>query len=325
MENEIIKIDVKSPEYKEALTLHQQIITNGAVAATALYEMCRLLKRMRDEKRYIALGYSDFETYCEEKANIKKRQAHNYISCIEKLGDEFMQSNAIIGVTKLELLTHLNPIDRVEFIEGVDPEDLKELSVTEMKALIDRLQHENGQKGEQLELFAVEKENKDSEIADLYVRLENAEKEKAELEAALAAPKDVAVAEPDPEQVEALVKERTEQLNSEIETLKKTAEEAKAAADKSKETYETKLEKLKKKLDKEKNASDEKVKQLEQQLQTASKADEDLIEFKFYFASTQENLKKFLGVLGRIEDAEKKEKYKGAAVNFLNAILEELK
>lgn len=325
MENEIIKVDVTSPEYNEAIMLHQQIVTNGAVAATALYEMCRLLKRMRDEKLYVALGYSDFETYCEEKANIKKRQAHNYISCIEKLGDSFMQSNAIIGITKLELLTHLNPIDRAEFMEGVEPEDLKELSVPEMKALIDRLQHENGQKGEQLELFAAEKADKQTEVEKLTQKIERIEKEKADLEAALNAPRDVAIAEPDPEQVEALVKKRTEQLNSEIEALKKTAEEATAAADKSKETYENKLEKLKKKLDKEKNASDEKVKQLEQQLQTAGKADEDLIEFKFYFASTQENLKKFLAVLGRIEDTEKKEKFKGAAVNFLNAIMEELK
>lgn len=324
MGNEIVNVDLTSPEYNEAITLHQQIITNGAVAATALYEMCRLLKRMRDGKFYVALGYCDFETYCEEKANIKKRQAYNYISCIEKLGDSFMQSNASIGITKLELLTHLNPIDRVEFMDGIGSEDLKELSVPEMRALIDRLQHENGQKGEQLEFFTSEKEKKDSELADLYARLEKTEKEKAELEATLNAPKDVAIAEPSPEQVEALVKKRTEKLSFEVETLKNEVSEARSAASKSKENYESKLEKLKKKLDKEKNASDEKVKQLEQQLQSASKADEDLIEFKFYFASTQENLKKFLAVLDRIEDAEKKEKYKGAAVNFLNAILEEM-
>lgn len=31
-----------------------------------------------------------------------------------------LQSNANLGVTKLELLTHVNPLDRKEFMEQVD-------------------------------------------------------------------------------------------------------------------------------------------------------------------------------------------------------------
>ncbi len=52
--------------------------------------------------------------------------------------------------------------------------------------------------------------------------------------------------------------------------------------------------------------------------------DEKLIEFKFYFQETQANLKKFLDVINKVDDPEKKAKFKGAAKKFVTAILEEL-
>ena len=63
----------------------------------------------------------------------------------------------------------------------------------------------------------------------------------------------------------------------------------------------------------------------EEQLKTTNKADGALVEFKFYFSGIQENLKKFLAVMDKIEDADKKAKFKGAAVQFLEMTLEELK
>ena len=152
MEKKIIDVTPNevTEAYQEALKLHQEIMANGAIAAQALYEMCRGLKRMRDEKLYVSLGYDDFDTYCVEKANFKKRQAHNYITAYEQLGKEFLQSNAQLGITKLELLTHVPALDRSEFMEN---NDVSELSVSELKKRIEELEYENGLKGEQISML----------------------------------------------------------------------------------------------------------------------------------------------------------------------------
>lgn len=165
MENKIIDVtpDEITPAYSEALRLHQEIMTNGAIAAQALWELCRCLKRMRDEKLYTSLGYSEFEDYCEEKANIKKRQAYNYIKTYEDLGPGFVQSNAQFGITKLELLTHVPALDRAEFVEN---NDISDMSVSDLKKKIEELEQENYMKGEQLSLLqeqAVSTENEETE------------------------------------------------------------------------------------------------------------------------------------------------------------------
>lgn len=199
MANEIIATNASSPEYSAALALHQQIITNGTIAANALLEMCRCLKQMRDDKLYTALGYDDFGVYCEDKANIKSRQAYTYIKIYEELPPAFLQSNASLGVTKLELLTHVNPLDREEFMEQVDAD---KLTVQELKAEIERLKAENCEKGEQLSLFedkakALEKaKTKESmRVTDLEQQLKVLSEKPAE----------VAVREPDPEELDKLV------------------------------------------------------------------------------------------------------------------------
>lgn len=91
----------------EAAKLHAQIMANGQVAASALLEFCKGLKRMRDEKLYTELGFGTFEDYTEKLAGIKSRMAYHYISCYENLGTTFLQSNAQLGITKLTVLSKL--------------------------------------------------------------------------------------------------------------------------------------------------------------------------------------------------------------------------
>lgn len=79
MENNIITQNAGTPEYSAAISLHQQIIVNGRLAAEHLVEMCRCIKQMRDEKLYISLGYEDFGDYCEDMLKIKARQGYSYI------------------------------------------------------------------------------------------------------------------------------------------------------------------------------------------------------------------------------------------------------
>ncbi|MGN0587186.1 MAG: hypothetical protein ACI4JF_07865 [Oscillospiraceae bacterium] len=331
-ENQIITADVNSPEYTTALTLHQQIITNGTIAANALYEMCRCLKQMRDEKLYSALGYDDFGAYCEEKANIKARQAYSYIKTYEDLGKDFLQSNANLGITKLELLTHVNPLDRGDFMEQVD---VGELSVSELKAEIDRLQRENGEKGEQLSML--EERVKDADIKDEKISKLEAdctkltEKNSAlenDIEILRNAPKEVAVEEPDPEEInkrvsEALAKNDKEH-KKEVKALKAQLKEYESNAASIKDGYEKKLKALSDKLDSEKSAAEERVKTLEERLKNANESDKARIEFEFYFSEMQEGIRKFVDVIGRIDDIEKRNKFRAAAEKYIDMIKEEL-
>lgn len=312
MANEIIAANASSPEYSAALALHQQIITNGTIAANALLEMCRCLKQMRDDKLYTALGYDDFGVYCEDKANIKSRQAYTYIKIYEELPPAFLQSNANLGVTKLELLTHVNPLDREEFMEKVD---IGELTVNELKAEIERLKVENCEKGEQLSLFEDKTKSLEKEKRKESMRATNLEQQ---LKVLSEKPAEVAVREPDPEELDKLVQkalaEDKAKHKAEISKLKDKldkSEREKAA--------------LQEQVDGEKNASQEKVKALEEKLKKAeNNANAEQITMKFYLGELQKDLQQISAELEKITDAEKHKKIKGAVKHFLNMALEEI-
>lgn len=326
---EIIKTAAQSPEYSEAIKLHQEIMANGTVAAQALYEMCRCLKQMKDGKLYTVLGYDDFDSYCEQMAHIKSRQAANYISVYEKLGKEFLQSNANLGITKLELLTHVNAFDRQDFVEQTDVENL---SVNKLDEEIERLKIKNGEMVDQLNMFQNENEElkkrpegsaeRIKELESRIKELENIDKQvndklAAKLEAETAKadelerkvkelesrPTEVAVQNPDPKEVEKQVKAAERKLEKEY---RERAEKDRAE-----------IERLTSENDSLKSAKDK----LSERLEGASSADKALIEFEFYFKQMQEDLKGFVSVLERVEDTEKKEKFRAAAEKYLNMVL----
>ena len=76
---------ILSEQYKTAAELNQKIIIAAQMAQQNLYSMCRMLKQMRDDKLYKELGYQNFEDYCEQEVGMKRRNAYNYISIIEKV------------------------------------------------------------------------------------------------------------------------------------------------------------------------------------------------------------------------------------------------
>ncbi len=312
MANEIIATNASSPEYSAALALHQQIITNGTIAANALLEMCRCLKQMRDDKLYTALGYDDFGVYCEDKANIKSRQAYTYIKIYEELPPAFLQSNASLGVTKLELLTHVNPLDREEFMEQVDAD---KLTVQELKAEIERLKAENCEKGEQLSLFEDKTKSLEKEKRKESMRTTDLEQQ---LKVLSEKPAEVAVREPDPEELDKLVQkalaEDKVKHNAEISKLKDKLDKS-----------ERERAALQEQVDGAESASQKKVKALEEKLKKAeNNADAEQITMKFYLGELQKDLQQISVELGKITDAEKRKKIKGAVVHFLNLVLEEI-
>lgn len=134
----------------EAERLHQNILAHAQVAAESLWMCCKELKTMRDTKLYESLGFDKFSDYTQHALNLKERQAYNYISTYEKLGERFLQSNATLGITKLTELAQLPPMIRDEVVEN---NDIASMSVSEIKKLVS----ENDQKGEQISMLEEKK------------------------------------------------------------------------------------------------------------------------------------------------------------------------
>lgn len=128
---------ILSEQYKTAAELNQKIIFAAQMAQQNLFDMCRMLKQMRDDKLYKELGYQNFEEYCEQEVGMKRRNAYNYISIIEKT--ENVQSIAHFGMTKLSLLASLSEAQQDEIQQTVDLEDI---SVRKLKEEIARLKKE---------------------------------------------------------------------------------------------------------------------------------------------------------------------------------------
>lgn len=131
---------IVSNDYIKAKDLDRKIKVSAQLAQQSLYDMCMSFKEMRDSKLYKELGYQNFEEYCEIETEFKIRQVYNYISIVEKLSQNCVQSIAQIGMTKLTLLTTIPEETRTEIIENTD---LEKTSVRELKAKISELQETN--------------------------------------------------------------------------------------------------------------------------------------------------------------------------------------
>lgn len=132
-----MELAVNKNEFQEAYELNQRIIAAAQMAQKSLYEMCVLLKQMRDGKQYKVLGYYSFEDYCEEEVGMNRRNAYRYIAVIENIKN--VTSMSQIGMTKLSLLASLSESQQEEIQQTVNVEDV---SVRELKAEIARLKEE---------------------------------------------------------------------------------------------------------------------------------------------------------------------------------------
>lgn len=317
-----------TPEVATALETHNAIISSLENAANALVSLCRNLKHMRDTKGFTALGFEKFEDYTENACNIKKRQAYNYIQSYERLGSDFMQSNAQLGITKLLLLTEVCAVDRADFVEE---NDLEGMSVAEVKKLV----AQNNDRGEQIDLLEEKLSSALDEIKELKDR-----------------PVDVAVEQPSEADIKKLVDKRTaeiqtefaekekalkadykqklsaakqkaqekadaEKLKANVEKLKAVAEARSSAINEAKEEFKSKLEK----------AEQEKAEAMKQAEQMAAKldknADADLVTASLYFTEAQKQLDNFFNSVKKIEasNPERAEKLKAVAQTQLNSYI----
>lgn len=262
--NEIITAEAGEntlPAATRAVQITERIRANGRTAVNAVCAIGKDLRTMKTDKLYTELGYAEFEEYAEKEFDLKRRQTYQYISVYEKLGEEFVQSNAQLGITKLALLATANPEDRAEVMES---KDVQGMTTRELEDLLNKFK----QQGEQLSFL----QEKNTELEGKVKELESAPKDV-----------DVAVKEvpvPDKETEEQL-KKKTQELisanaeknsiekelnavNAELEMYKKSSADMKK---KIAEEVEKGIEKEKKKISKE-------LKEAELSLRTARAAAE---------------------------------------------------
>lgn len=296
------------PAATRAIQITERIRANGRTAVNAVCAIGKDLRTMKIDNLYTELGYTDFETYAEKEFDLRRRQAYQYISVFERLGEEFVQSNAQLGITKLSLLAMANPEDRAEVMET---EDVKGMTTRQLEELLDKYK----QQGEQLSMLQEEKEELSKEKTDnsrmihaLEQKIKELEERNTELENS---PKEVAVQEvqvPDKKTEKELkdtkkeLKEREKELREAEERIKKLEDMSSIEASAVKAEYEGKILELQKKL------------------QTAEKPAEnsDKSNFKAMLASAYKELTGLIEYISTSEPEDRKT-YMQAAYKILNA------
>jgi len=323
--SEIINIEATDVTaiYEDALQTHQRILANGEICARSLYEVCKDLKKMRDEKLYEQLGYDTFDNYCEGMAGIKSRMAYNYISTYERLGPSVLQSNANLGITKLELIAGMNPVERAE---GLYDGTFENMSVSEIKELIKK----SKEMGEQIDLLKEqldEAQSTDNVSEDCNESADNTEVEDLKEEIELLNEK---LDEKD-KQHEQELKDLREELEEEYKSrnavesdnsteVQKQIDEAVAVA--KKETEKEVKAKYKEKEQKQNN----KIKELEDAIASAdtdkktlekqlSLSDTKSAKAMVYIQAIQDNFNSLFALVDEM-DAEQQGKFKGAVLKL---------
>lgn len=311
---------------EEAYSVHQRILTNGKIVQSALIDMCRDLKIMRDDNLFTELGYDTFEDYSEQACGIKSRQAHSYISAYEKLGESYIEENAGLGITKLELISQISSYEREEFLES---NDVEELSTRELKKQVDEFKSRIEQLIFNLNNAENENEELTQQIRDMQDSMDNAE-----------IPDVIATVEPDPDIISEAVNKAVEQEKAQnAQAIEKLKNKLKSEKDKNKLLSDSKEKEIKeakskavadanKKIDEllaKNKATDEKLQQALKAAKAAN-ADEDVTAIRFLFSNLQATANEIREHLAKIQvkDSEQSEKLTAVMKKILNSIAESI-
>ena len=291
-------------QHEQAVKLHNKIMASASLAQQSLWEMCKNLKEMRDSKLYKALGYKNFEDYCEKEVGMKRRNVYNYISIVEKINTENVQPVAQIGIKKLSLLATLSSEQQTEVAEKVN---LEETTYKDLKAEIDKLKQENKAYADRYSDVIEENGKLKHTCLEVTTERNRLEKENEELRNR---PIDVAVVdrpiENDPKFKEIVRSLERENMKRNEELEQQYREDEKA---------------VRKMLEKEKQQAlselrEEYEKKLSEQPKTEP-VDEDKLKFKIYLTSTFDMLNRLTEFTSQHNDPIYKEKIK----QLLNSVL----
>lgn len=306
-----------SEQHKQAIELHQKIIVSANLAQQNIWDMCNGLKTMRDNKLYKELGYQNFEDYCENEVGMKRSNAYNYISIVEKINPENVQTFGQISKSKLMLLATISEPEQAEIAEKLD---LENTTVKQLKAEIEKLKVEKSNLNDEKENlqnsnnylktdFKEVCQNK-AEVDRLLTKEQNRNSElEAKIKELESRPIEVAVAEPSDnerrlnETIKALERENIkhydeleeEYRNNEKIVRKQLEDEKQEALRKQKEEYEERLKNV----------------------QTADGSSDDKDVFKAYFSIAYDS---FVRMLDFAKQSQDKEFFKGKVEHLIEAL-----
>ena len=277
-----------SAEYIKAQELDRRIKTSAQLAQQSLYDMCIGFKEMRDSKLYKELGYSEFNDYCKTETGFSDRQVYNYISIVEKLPKELVNSSSLIGVKKLTLLSKLSDEERTEITETTD---LESTTVKELKAQIESLKNERDRVLKSNEDASHQVFMADKKVLEMKNRVSDLENQIKELESR---PIEVAV-ETDSKEV-ANLKDAMNRISndwsekySQLEEQNiKDRRELLQKIDSAEKEKESKLAELKAELEKTKAEYEKKL----SEKPAAAPADDSKTKFKIYLTAAYDSLKR---------------------------------
>lgn len=302
---------------QQAIELHQKILVSANLAQQNIWDMCNGLKTMRDNKLYKELGYPNFEDYCENEVGMKRSNAYNYISIVEKINPENVQTFGQISKSKLMLLATISEPEQAEIAERLD---LESTTVKQLKAEIEKLKVEKSNLNDEKETlqnsnnylktdFKEVCQNK-AEVDRLLTKEQNRNSElEAKIKELESRPIEVAVAEPSDserrlnETIKALEREnikRNDELEAEYRenekiVRKQLEDEKQEALRKQKEEYEERL----------------------QNVQTADGSSDDKDVFKAYFSIAYDSFNRMLEFAKQSQD---KKFFKGKVEHLIEAL-----
>lgn len=317
--------------------IEQSIVSSSYDMARSMLEIGKALKVIADGKKYSERGYTSFKEYMEDASAhnfpFSYSQACKHIRVYERFGNRLSELNC----AKIEVLDVLRDIPEEDFEKLNDSGELNAMSKREAEELKAKLEAANEQiclLTAENDKIAVEKEKITADCNSFKAERDEYYEQMKGLESR---PVETVIAEPSEELLRSIREEAAKEAEKNmvsakseyekaIKELKKEKKAAESRVKEIEEAHKKELDDMSASLGADKAATDERIKELERKLQSAEKpADSELIEFKFYFAETQDNLKKFLNALDKVSDPEKKEKFKGAAIKFVEAILGDLK
>ena len=156
-----------TPEYLEAFNLNARIHYCKDSVERGLAEMCILIEQMRNGKQYKALGYQNFEEYCQTEFGFSRMNGVRYADIGKMLNGQnvtsMLQNADTLGMTKLSLLAKLDEPTREAVTETVDVESV---TVRELRNEINRIESENADLGQKLDAAQESLASKDKQFQE---------------------------------------------------------------------------------------------------------------------------------------------------------------
>lgn len=226
---------VSTERRDRAVRLNNRIRANNALAAQCILEIAKDLKTMNAERLYTEVGCGSFGEYCET-LGMRERHGYNFISLLDRFGEEQLGALQKYGVTKLIEMSRLDDEDLTDLIGSGTVENM---TVKELKEKIREYERQTEQLT--LDLDSAEndlnesdraKASAESERDEIKAQLALMDKQKKELEEKIAA-------------LEANDKKQTDRFVEMMQINQRQMDELKALHSRENKEYREKIRALK--------------------------------------------------------------------------------